>query len=52
MGSISVAWEKRDGELILDITLPEDAEMACEVILPDGQVLAQTEATKQYTCKL
>ena len=52
MGIISVAWEKRDGELILDITLPEDADMACEVILPDGQVLAQTEATKQYTCKL
>ena len=27
-------------------------DMSCEVILPDGQILAQTEATKQYTCKL
>ena len=52
MGIISVAWEKKDGELTLDITLPEGADMACEVILPDGQILAQTEATKQYTCKL
>ena len=51
-GIISVAWEKRDGHLTLDVTLPEGADIACEVILPDGQVVAQTEATKQYTCKL
>ncbi len=51
-GVISVAWEKKDDELILDITLPAGSEMVCEVILPDGQVFAQVDATKQYICKL
>jgi alpha-L-rhamnosidase len=51
-GVISVAWEKHDGELTLDIALPEGADMACEVILPDGQVLTQNETAKRYTCRL
>jgi hypothetical protein len=51
-GVISVAWQKQDGQLTLDVTLPEGTAMACEVMLPDGQVIGQTETAKQYTCKL
>ncbi|MBE5816758.1 MAG: hypothetical protein E7315_03440 [Clostridiales bacterium] len=51
-GIISVAWQKDNGTLTLDISLPEDAKMDCEVILPDGQVFTQTETVKQYVCKL
>ena len=51
-GIISVAWEKKDGELTLDVTLPEGCSMPCEVILPDGQVIAQTETASIYTCKI
>ena len=51
-GIISVAWEKRNGELILNVAIPEGKDMACEVILPDGQVFTQEEASKQYACKL
>ena len=51
-GCISVAWEKKEGELTLSVTLPENADMACEVILPDGRALTQTEASCTYTGKL
>ena len=51
-GVIAVDWKKADGQLILDVTVPEGTDMACEVILPDGQVFAQTETVKQYVCKL
>ncbi len=51
-GIISVSWKKQDGELTLDVAIPENTEMAFEVILPDGQTFAQTEIEKQYTCKL
>ena len=51
-GIISVAWEKKDGELTLDVTLPEGCDMPCEVVLPDGQVLAQEKGSARYTCKI
>ena len=51
-GIISVAWEKKDGELVLDVALPQGCSMPCEVILPDGQVIAQTETASRYTCKI
>ncbi len=51
-GTIAVSWEKKDGELTLSVTLPESADMPCEVILPDGQTIRQTDTTAQYTCKI
>ena len=51
-GIISVAWEKQDGELILDVSLPEGMDMPCEVILPNGQSHAMNGGTARYTCKL
>ena len=47
---ISVEWKKNGGQFILDVTLPEGTDMACEVTLPDGQVFNQTEVAKQYVC--
>ena len=51
-GVISVAWEKKDGMLTLDVELPASAGLPCEVVLPDGRILAQTEQKKQYSCKI
>ena len=51
-GVITVEWKKSDGQLVLDVAIPEGTDMACEVILPDGQRLVQTETEKQYVCKL
>ena len=49
-GTISVAWEKADGRLTLDVTLPEGTDMACEVILPDGRRMQQSDRACRYTC--
>ena len=51
-GIISVAWEKQDGTLTLDVTLPENCTAPCEVMLPEGTVCAQTTSEARYTCKL
>ncbi len=51
-GIISVSWKKQDGELTLDVAIPESTEMTFEIILPDGQTFAQTEISKQYVCKI
>ena len=51
-GIISVAWEKQDGTLTLDVTLPENCTAPCEVMLPDGTACAQTTSEARYTCKL
>jgi len=51
-GVIAVSWEKKDGELTLNVTLPEGADMPCEVILPDGKTVNQTDKTAQYICKI
>ena len=51
-GTIAVSWEKKDGELTLSVTLPKDADMPCEVILPDGHTVDQTTAHAQYTCRI
>lgn len=51
-GVISVAWEKTDGKLLLDVTLPEHSNIACEVVLPDGTVVSQTNTEMRYTCSL
>ncbi|MBE6652370.1 MAG: hypothetical protein E7610_03005 [Ruminococcaceae bacterium] len=51
-GIIAVEWKKKDGQLVLDVTIPAGTDMSCEVVLPDGQTFAQTELNKQYTCKL
>ena len=51
-GVIAVSWEKKDGVLTLDISLPEGAAMDCEIILPDGTTVKQTETDKTYTCNL
>lgn len=51
-GIISVAWEKKDGMFTLDITLPENSQMTCEVFLPDGQRIVQNRQNGSYTCAL
>jgi hypothetical protein len=51
MGVISVAWEKKNGQVELDVSLPEGADMDCNVILPDGQSYALTEGIGHYTWK-
>lgn len=51
-GIISVSWAKKDGYLTLDISLPENCDMNCEVILPDGQAFCMEENTRQFVCKL
>lgn len=51
-GCISVSWEKMDQKVILDITLPENGEVDCEVLLPDGRRMIQTEKAMQYVCDL
>ena len=51
MGVISVAWEKKDGQVTLDVTLPAGADMDCQVILPDGQTASLTETVGHYTWK-
>ena len=51
-GLIAVSWEKKDGELTLNVRLPENAEMSCEVVMPDGQCCMQTDTSCRYTCAL
>jgi hypothetical protein len=51
MGVISVAWEKKNGQVELDVSLPEGADMDCNVILPDGQCYVLTEGIVHYTWK-
>ena len=51
-GIISVSWEKQDGMLTLDVTLPDAPEMACEVILPDGTRCTMDASEGHFTCKL
>ena len=51
-GIITVSWEKKEGKLMLEVVLPEDADMTCEVVLPDGQCLTQNQTNGRYTCTL
>ena len=51
-GVIAVAWEKTDGMLMLEVTLPEHTSLDCKVILPDGTAHTQTETRARYTCKI
>ena len=51
-GVISVAWEKADGVLTVDVTLPEDSEMKATLELPDGKILALCDTRTQATCKI
>lgn len=51
-GVIAVAWEKTDGMLMLEVTLPEHTNLDCKVILPDGTAHTQTETRARYTCKI
>ncbi len=51
-GTISVAWEKTDGELLLEVALPAYTSLDCEVVLPDGTVHNQTATVSRYMCKL
>ncbi len=51
-GIISVSWEKKDGLLTLDVTLPDAPEMACEVILPDGSSISMDTTAGHFTCML
>ena len=51
-GIISVSWEKKDGTLTLNVTLPDGADMPCEVVLPDGKTVNQTAKTARYTCEI
>jgi hypothetical protein len=45
------AWEKKNGQGELDVSLPEGADMDCNVILPDGPSYALTEGIGHYTWK-
>lgn len=51
-GVISVAWEKADGVLKVDVTLPENSEMKATLELPDGQVLELCDTQTKATCQL
>ena len=51
-GAVTVSWEKKDAELLLEVTLPDGADMTCEVVLPDGQCLIQNQKTGSYACVL
>ena len=51
-GIISFVWEKTDGKLMLEVTLPENSDIPCEVILPDGTTRTQTQTKASYTCEL
>ena len=50
-GVITVAWEKNNGKLTLEVTLPVHSTLACEVVLPDGTTCTQTQTKASYTCK-
>ena len=51
-GIIAVEWQKQDGQLVLDVTIPEGTSMNCEITLPNGMSIVQTETMKQYICNL
>ena len=51
-GLISVSWEKKEDNLLLDVSIPQNCEMNCEVILPDGQTFCMVDHYKKFTCKL
>jgi hypothetical protein len=51
-GVISISWEKKNGKLMLDVSLPQTGEMACEVVLPNGQSYHMNESRKQFSCEL
>jgi hypothetical protein len=51
-GIITVAWEKTDGKLTLEVTLPAHSALACEVVLPDGTICTQTQTKASYSCGL
>ncbi len=52
VGTIAVAWEKREGKLVLDVTLPAGETMPAEIVLPDGTTHTLTEGSATYTCQL
>ncbi len=51
-GVMTVSWKKEDGLLILEVILPEGAEMPTEVILPDGTTYHLSRGTCHCTCEL
>ncbi len=48
-GTITSAWKIDDEGFHLHVEIPEG--VPAEIILPDGQVLAQTEPVQDYCCK-
>ena len=50
-GCIEVAWEKKDGALTLDLSLPSE-EMVAEVILPDGQAIRNVVGRSRFECRI
>ena len=51
-GVITVDWEKEDGHLTLEVTLPKNADMTCEVILPNGDRYMQTDEYTRYVQRI
>lgn len=49
-GLISVSWKKEDGKLTLDVSIPEDTDMATTVDLPDGQSFSMTRSQERFIC--
>ncbi len=49
-GLISVSWEKKEGELILSVDLPEG--VPGEIVLPDGTAFEQEQGSMTYRCQI
>ncbi len=52
VGPIEVAWEKENQVFTLHVTLPADADMPTEIILPDGTTRALSAGEGRYTCQI
>ena len=52
VGSISVAWQKVDGQLTLHVSLPDGVTMPAEIVLPDGSTDRMESGSRDYICAL
>lgn len=51
-GLISVSWKKQDGRLLLDVSIPDSAQMEVTVIMPDGMSVIMNSPSVSLACRL
>ena len=51
-GLISVDWQKQDGRLMLNVSVPKDVPMEVNVVMPDGMSVTMNSPSVSLACRL